>query len=115
MRSAFDALHHAHVHGRQDSKWVNTGRDFRLNIMKVDEADEHWPRLVVEQGRLQRIQVDWARYVDEDEEDQIDPDSAGSGFGPPCTFSARNTPLAFTRISLWRKLFAPVVWARSLT
>jgi hypothetical protein len=82
--------------------------------MKVDEADEHWPRLVVEQGRLQRIQVDWARYVDEDEEDQIDPDSAGGGFGPPCTFSARKNPLALAPMSWRRKLLAPAVCTRPL-
>ena len=69
---------------------MNTGRDFRLTIMKMDAADEHWPRLVAEEGRLERIQVDWARYVDEDEEDQVDSDLAGDGgFGSLCTPSAR--------------------------
>ena len=34
---------------------------------------------------MERIQVDWSRYVDEDEEDQVDPDVAGDGgFGPIC-------------------------------
>lgn len=64
----------------QESKWVSTGRDFRLTIKKVDEADEHWPRLIAETGKLERIQVDWSRYVDEDEEDQIGADGGG-GFG----------------------------------
>lgn len=85
-----------HARVRQESKWVNTGRDFRLNIVKVDVADEHWPRLIVEKGTLQRIQVDWARYADEDEEDQIEL-AGGSGFGPLCTLCTKPFHLSGAR------------------
>jgi hypothetical protein len=68
-----------HARVRQESKWVNTGRDFRLNIVKVDVADEHW-----------------ARYADEDEEDQIEL-AGGSGFGPLCTLCTKPFHLSGAR------------------
>ena len=54
-----------------DSKWAKTGRGLLLQIMKKDkEEEEHWPRIQKEKGKVNWLQPDWSRYVDEDEEDE---------------------------------------------
>jgi hypothetical protein len=55
----------------QDSKWAKTGRNLQMQIMKADkEEEEHWPRITKEKVKLQWLQTDWGRFVDEDEEDE---------------------------------------------
>ena len=71
--------------GDEESKWVKTGRSIAMQIMKKDqEEEEHWPRITKEKAKLQWLQVDWSKFVDEDEEDGADEVGGfegGQGFG----------------------------------
>lgn len=40
-----------------------------LSIVKK-VSGPHWPRLTKESGKLNYVMIDWAHYVDEDEEDE---------------------------------------------
>mmetsp|Transcript_31408 Transcript_31408/g.35719 ORF Transcript_31408/g.35719 Transcript_31408/m.35719 type:complete len:189 (-) Transcript_31408:6-572(-) len=54
----------------EKSKWNFTGRYAQLVLIKK-EAGPHWPRFTKEKNfDKKHIQVDWTRYVDEDEEDE---------------------------------------------
>lgn len=39
-------------------------------LSKKDQEAEHWPRLTKEKLKTQFINIDWGRYVDEDDEDE---------------------------------------------
>ena len=46
-------------------------RNVQMHIMKKeDDKEEFWPRLLADKAKEKnQVQVDWDRYVDEDEED----------------------------------------------
>ena len=68
----------------QSSKWAKTGRNLQLQIMKKDqEEEEHWPRITKEKVKLQWLQTDWSRFVDEDEEDGADSEMSALPRPPP--------------------------------
>lgn len=55
----------------EESKVSVSPRQIFLVIEKAD-TDGHWPRLTKESGKhLSHIKVDWNKYVDEDEEDEV--------------------------------------------
>ena len=56
-----------------ESKWNTKGRNIIMNIIKTDQEAEYWPRLTKEKVKNTHIQADWAKWVDEDEEDQAKP------------------------------------------
>lgn len=41
--------------------------------MKANSEDAYWPRLTKEKVKNTHIQADWAKWVDEDEEDEAKP------------------------------------------
>ena len=52
--------------------------------MKKDkEEEEHWPRITKEKVKLQWLQTDWSRFVDEDEEDGADSEMSALPRPPP--------------------------------
>ena len=53
-----------------ESKYNLDARTIFLNLKKKTEGP-YWPRLVKENLKYQWIQVDWANYVDEDEEEDF--------------------------------------------
>ena len=56
---------------KEESKWNTKGRNVLLNISKKDkEQEEWWPRLTKDKAKNQLITIDWARWVDPDEEDE---------------------------------------------
>ena len=55
-----------------ESKWNTKGRNIILNIKKANEEAEYWPRLTKEKLKNSQIQIDWSRWVDEDDEGQDD-------------------------------------------
>jgi hypothetical protein len=56
----------------EESKWNTKGRNIILNISKASDGP-HWPRLTKEKVKNSHIQIDWAKWVDEDEEDEAKP------------------------------------------
>ena len=71
---------------KADSAWNTRGRHIIVSLGKKDKDAEYWPRILKQAGKNARIQVDWAKWVDEDEAsdhddgDQYDP-NAMQGFG----------------------------------
>ena len=82
-QSLFRAESHGHAYGFdlalfgavsvEESKWNTKGRNINLNIVKADSEDAYWPRLTKEKVKNAHIQADWAKWVDEDEEDEAKP------------------------------------------
>lgn len=67
----------------EDSKWNTKGRNIILNISKTEKDTDYWPRLTDNKAKNPHIQVDWARWVDEDEEDeQMNKDLMGGDWDP---------------------------------
>jgi hypothetical protein len=79
----FRAESHGHAYGFdlalfgavsvEESKWNTKGRNIILNIVKATSEDAYWPRLTKEKVKNTHIQADWAKWVDEDEEDEAKP------------------------------------------
>ena len=61
------------------SSWVVRPRQVEILVMRKEEG-EHWPRLTKEKVKAAWLQADWSKYVDPDEEDEVD-DSALGDFG----------------------------------
>lgn len=64
---------------------AKTPRNIFLVVPKKETGD-HWPRLTKEKGKQNHIQVDWGKYIDQDDEesggDSYQPDADGlSGLG----------------------------------
>ena len=59
-----------------------TPRHIFIILPKTEDGD-HWPRLTKEKGKQSHIKVDWAKYLDQDEEesgaDGYTPDMEGMG------------------------------------
>jgi len=56
-----------------ESKWNTKGRNIILNIVKANKEEAYWPRLTKDKIKNSHIQADWAKWVDEDEEDEAKP------------------------------------------
>ena len=50
------------------SKWNTKGRNIIMNIVKANPDSDHWPRLTKDKIKNTHIQIDWGKWVDEDEE-----------------------------------------------
>ena len=57
----------------EESRWNTKGRNIILNISKANKEAEYWPRLTRDKIKNAHINIDWAKWVDEDEEDQAKP------------------------------------------
>merc|ERR1711957_487210 len=70
------------------SKWNVKGRNIIIMLMKKDEEGESWTRIQKDKVKNSKIETDWAKRVDSDEEDE-EPEKgmegmdmgAGQGFG----------------------------------
>ena len=65
---------------------VANGQHYFLKIYKKDLGLEYWPRLTKEKVKYQYIKTDFDKWVDEDEQDELDADNnemdfAGAGMG----------------------------------
>ena len=66
---------------KEESKYTLDSRNAFLKIKKKTTGP-HWPRLTKDAAKYQWIQIDWASYVDEDEEtEENQPDFEGQDFG----------------------------------
>ncbi|CAI2380211.1 unnamed protein product [Moneuplotes crassus] len=54
----------------EESKWNLKGRNVILNIVKKDQEDEYWPRITKEKIKHPHIKIDWAKWVDEEEQNE---------------------------------------------
>jgi CS domain len=65
----------------EDVQIANTARHAFLIVPKKEEGD-HWPRLTKEKGKQNHIQVDWSKYIDQEDEeageDGFKPEGMGS-------------------------------------
>ncbi|CAK60448.1 unnamed protein product (macronuclear) [Paramecium tetraurelia] len=52
----------------EESKWTNYGLNVRFILSKKDKTASYWTRLIKEPHKLQYLQVDWTKYIDEDDE-----------------------------------------------
>ena len=59
-----------------NSKWNTLGRNIVLEITKK-VSGPYWPRITKDDKKNQLVQIDWSRYVDEDEEDTKKMDDIG--------------------------------------
>ncbi len=50
-------------------------------LVKKDQSKPFWPRLVKSSVKNQYIQIDWSKWVDEDEEEE-EKDKGLSGYDP---------------------------------
>ena len=66
---------------KEDSKWSKTGYHLLFVLEKKDKDAAFWPRLTKEKVKNQYIQIDWSKWVDEDEEEE-EPDKGLGGFDP---------------------------------
>ena len=63
---------------KSESKWNTKGRNVIMSISKKDkEQEEWWPRLTKEKGKNPLITIDWAKWVDPDEDEPADDPMAG--------------------------------------
>ena len=76
------------------SKWNTKGRNVIFCVEKKDkEADEWWPRLTKEKGKNPLITIDWAKWKDQDEEDEgADDPMAGMDMGGMQGFGGGGMP-----------------------
>ena len=65
----------------EDSKWTKTGFHLFFVLSKKAQDEAFWPRVTKEKVKNQYISVDWAKWVDEDEEEE-DPNKGLGGFDP---------------------------------
>lgn len=62
---------------KENSAWNTKGRNVIINLAKKDEEAEYWPRLTKAKVKNQKIQVDWGKWVDEDDEGAADESAMG--------------------------------------
>jgi cytosolic prostaglandin-E synthase len=60
----------------ENTQIAKTPRNIFLIVPKKEIGD-HWPRLTKEKGKQNHIQVDWGKYIDQDEEE-----SGGDSYRP---------------------------------
>ena len=65
----------------ETSKWNKTGFHLLFVLEKKNTDAAFWPRLIKSTAKSQYIQVDWSKWVDEDEEEE-DPNKGLGGFDP---------------------------------
>jgi prostaglandin-E synthase len=55
----------------KDSIWAKTDRNLLFHIVKKNQDEEFWPRLLADKNlEKTNVKVDWSKFVDEDEEEE---------------------------------------------
>ncbi|KAL1969673.1 hypothetical protein VTN77DRAFT_8226 [Rasamsonia byssochlamydoides] len=67
----------------ENSKVNHTARGVELVLRKKELKKEYWPRLLKETKKVHFLKTDFDKWVDEDEQDEVDDDYAANfgGFG----------------------------------
>lgn len=80
----------------KESVWAKTDRNVHFYILKKDKEAEFWPRLLTDKVlEKTNVKVDWAKFVDEDEEEEdqgfdMSALSGGGGFDINQMMAAQN-------------------------
>jgi len=67
---------------KEASAWNTKGRNVLINLAKKDTEAEYWTRLTKNKTKNQKIQVDWSKWVDEDDEGAAGEPETGGDFDP---------------------------------
>ena len=67
---------------KEKSAWNTKGRNVIISLAKKDTEAEYWTRLTKAKVKNQKIQVDWSKWVDEDEEGAAGGDDMGQDWDP---------------------------------
>ena len=70
-------------HNDKETKYVKFGRYMQLNFRKKDTT-KWWPRLAKTPKKLANVGIDWEKWIDDDQADDIVPDDG--------SFDITNTP-----------------------
>lgn len=55
----------------KESIWAKTDRNLHFHIVKKNQDEEFWPRLLADKNlEKTNVKVDWSKFVDEDEEEE---------------------------------------------
>ncbi|KAI9916100.1 hypothetical protein PsorP6_007312 [Peronosclerospora sorghi] len=55
----------------KESIWAKTDRNLHFHIVKKNQDEEFWPRLLADKAlEKTNVKVDWSKFVDEDEDDE---------------------------------------------
>lgn len=55
----------------KDSIWAKTDRNVHFHIVKKNQDEEFWPRLLADKHlEKTNVKVDWSKFVDEDEDEE---------------------------------------------
>ncbi|KAG7384487.1 Prostaglandin E synthase 3 (Cytosolic) [Phytophthora pseudosyringae] len=55
----------------KDSIWAKTDRNLHFHIVKKNQDEEFWPRLLADKNlEKTNVKVDWSKFVDEDEDEE---------------------------------------------
>ncbi|GMF40956.1 unnamed protein product [Phytophthora fragariaefolia] len=80
----------------KDSIWAKTDRNLHFHIVKKNQDDEFWPRLLADKLlEKTNVKVDWSKFVDEDEDEEqegfdMSALSGGGGFDINQMMAAQN-------------------------
>lgn len=80
----------------QESAWAKTDRNVHFFIVKKDKEGDFWPRLLADKLlEKTNVTVDWAKFVDEDDEEEqggfdMSALSGGGGFDINQMMAAQN-------------------------
>ena len=63
-------LHLLHRINTAESRWYQSGRCVKLELVKAEYGRPHWDRLVMGE-KLPNVLIDWTSWIDEAEENEI--------------------------------------------
>lgn len=75
---------------KEQSKWNKTGFHLLFVLEKENQNAPFWPRLLKTNQKNQYIQIDWSKWVDEDEEEE----DANKGLGGMDPSLMQSNPLS---------------------
>jgi prostaglandin-E synthase len=73
----------------EGSKWNTKGRNIIFNIIKKNPDAEYWTRLTKDKTKNPHVQIDWGKWVDEDDE-EVETDKGLSNDWDPSNMNAFN-------------------------
>lgn len=84
----------------RESIWAKTDRNVHFHIVKKDASADFWPRLLADKHlEKTNVSVDWAKFVDEDDDEEqpsgfdMSALSGGGGFDINQMMAAQNAGL----------------------